>query len=124
ERWLARPAPLAGAANGRYFYEAVAAATERACQSGTPLTLAYLDLDNFKQVNDTLGHATGDAVLTGIAAAVRESLGGSGLLARLGGDEFAAFIPGLNPDEAGALLARVHRRVAGAAARPGWPVGI
>ena len=124
ERWLARTDTLTGAANGRYFYEAVAAASERASQSGTPLTLAYLDLDNFKQVNDKLGHATGDAVLTGIAAAVQVALGGSGLLARLGGDEFAVLIPTLNPDEAGALLARVHRRVAGEAARQGWPVGV
>jgi diguanylate cyclase (GGDEF)-like protein len=124
ERRLARTDPLTGAANGRHFYEAVTAASDRARQSGEPLTLAYLDLDDFKQVNDHLGHATGDAVLSGLAGVIRAELGGSGLLARLGGDEFALLLPGVGPADAAQLLSRVSRQVAAEATARGWPVGV
>ena len=67
ERALARTDPLTGAANGRTFYESVCLAVERSLRSARPLTLAYLDLDNFKQVNDRQGHAAGDEALRRVA---------------------------------------------------------
>ena len=123
ERWLARTDPLTGAANGRHFYEAVAGAADRCRRTGRPLTLAYLDLDDFKQVNDRRGHAAGDEVLSGVAASMRAVVGDAGLLARLGGDEFALLLPGADPEAAALLLARVHRHVTGESAARGWGVG-
>src|SRR5205823_5590777 len=63
ERAMARTDPLTGAANGRTFYERVSLERERTLRSRRPLTLAYLDLDDFKRVNDQFGHAAGDEVL-------------------------------------------------------------
>jgi diguanylate cyclase (GGDEF)-like protein len=124
ERRLARTDPLTGAANGRHFYEAVAAAADRARQAGRPLSLAYLDLDDFKLVNDRLGHAAGDEVLVHVAETVRAEVGAAGLLARLGGDEFALLLPDAGADVATALLNGVHRRVSEALAKREWPVGV
>jgi diguanylate cyclase (GGDEF)-like protein len=108
ERCLARTDPLTGAANGRTFYEAAALEAERARRTGQPLTLAYLDLDDFKQLNDRLGHAAGDAALVHAVSTVRQQLRTSDLLARLGGDEFALLLPNTNADGAVALLRRMQ----------------
>lgn len=71
-----------------------------------PATLVFFDLDRFKQVNDTLGHAEGDRVLKMFAEQMRESFRTSDLFARLGGDEFAALLTNVNADEINALIAR------------------
>src|SRR5262249_5901959 len=122
ERLLARTDPLTGAANGRTFYEAVAAEAERARRADRPLTLAYLDLDDFKQLNDRLGHAAGDAALLRVVQTVQAHLRGSDLLARLGGDEFALLLPETEAEGAAALLVRVQRLVAEEMVRQGLPV--
>jgi diguanylate cyclase (GGDEF)-like protein len=122
ERHLARTDSLTGAVNARTFYEAVNAAAHAAHRAGRPLTLAYLDLDNFKQLNDRFGHAAGDEALRHVCSAVREALGGAGLLARLGGDEFALLLPRVGPAKAAALLDRAHRAAGREMARRGWPV--
>lgn len=124
ERRLARTDALTGAANGRHFYEAVAATADQARLTREPLTLAYLDLDDFKQVNDRLGHAAGDAVLTYVAETIRSEVGTAGLLARLGGDEFALLLPAAGAEAAGALLNRLHKRVTAGMKEKGWPVGL
>ncbi|MBO0698280.1 MAG: GGDEF domain-containing protein, partial [Zavarzinella sp.] len=123
ERRLARTDALTGAANGRHFYEAVAATADQARLTREPLTLAYLDLDDFKQVNDRLGHAAGDSVLTYVAETIRSEVGTAGLLARLGGDEFALLLPA-GAAAAGALLNRLHKRVTAGMKEKGWPVGL
>jgi diguanylate cyclase (GGDEF)-like protein len=66
----------------------------RALSSGAPLTLLMLDLDGFKEVNDTLGHAAGDAILKAAAERIKSSIGKGGIVGRLGGDEFAVVLPG------------------------------
>src|SRR5947209_3726117 len=78
---------LTGAANGRTFYECVTVEVGRARRLTRPLTLAYLDLDNFKQLNDRLGHAAGDQALMHFVQVVRQNLRNADVLARLGGDE-------------------------------------
>jgi diguanylate cyclase (GGDEF)-like protein len=108
ERRLARTDSLTGAANARTFYETAAQEAERARRTGRPLTMAYLDLDDFKQLNDRLGHAAGDAALVHAVAAVRAQLRGADLLARLGGDEFALLLPDTDADGAVALLRRIQ----------------
>jgi len=108
ERLLARTDPLTGAANGRTFYEAAAIEAERARRAGRPLTLAYIDLDHFKQLNDRLGHAVGDAALRHVVETIQIHLRNSDLLARLGGDEFGLLLPETEAHGAVRLLNRLQ----------------
>ena len=71
------------------------------------VALLYLDLDDFKPINDVHGHSVGDAVLVEVAARIRETVGVAGRAGRLGGDEFAIACPGLNDAEGWALADRV-----------------
>ncbi|HEY5971642.1 MAG TPA: GGDEF domain-containing protein [Pseudoxanthomonas sp.] len=85
--------PLTELANRRQFADVLAAAAQRARSSGEPLTLLLLDLDHFKQINDTHGHAVGDACLVAVAGRLSHSFGGAGdLAARLGGEEFGVVL--------------------------------
>ncbi|GAB3944968.1 hypothetical protein GCM10027614_35990 [Micromonospora vulcania] len=68
-----------------------------ALRDGRPVAVLLLDLDGFKQVNDRFGHATGDTLLTGLAARMRTAVAGDGTIARLGGDEFAVLVDGDRP---------------------------
>jgi diguanylate cyclase (GGDEF)-like protein len=122
EHRLARTDPLTGAANARTFYETAVAEAERARRAGRPLTLAYFDVDNFKQLNDQLGHAAGDATLRHVVHTIHLTLGNSGLLARLGGDEFAVLLPGQGALEAVAVLQRLQVLLLQEMAHRGWPV--
>lgn len=81
--------PLTGLANRGYFNDRVAALLEERQRSEAPLALLFLDLDRFKQVNDTHGHAVGDALIQEIAQRIKSTLKPEDLLARIGGDEFA-----------------------------------
>jgi diguanylate cyclase (GGDEF)-like protein len=124
EQALARTDPLTGAANGRTFYEVVCATLERSRRSSKPLTLAYLDLDGFKQLNDCFGHAAGDEALRHVARTLGHSLRAVDLLARLGGDEFALLLPDTDGPGARTLLTRLHHLLTDEAAARGWPIGV
>jgi diguanylate cyclase (GGDEF)-like protein len=95
----ARTDDLTGLPNRRAFYEECDAAVA-AARPGRPVTLALLDLDRFKDINDSLGHAAGDTLLVEIGRRLQAVTGRRDVLARLGGDEFAVLVPGV--DEAGA----------------------
>jgi diguanylate cyclase (GGDEF)-like protein len=84
---------LTGIPNRAAFIEAFDRARAMARRSGEPFAVAILDLDRFKNVNDTYGHATGDLVLKGAAATIEKTLRKSDLLARWGGEEFVALLP-------------------------------
>jgi diguanylate cyclase (GGDEF)-like protein len=122
EQQLARTDALTGAANGRTFYQAAAGEVVRARRNRGPITLAYIDLDNFKQLNDRFGHAAGDAALIQAVEAMQLSLRSSDLLARLGGDEFALLLPDTGAKGARGLLTRLQRLVADEMDCHGWPV--
>lgn len=83
-----------------------------------PVALALLDLDNFKRVNDSFGHAAGDAVLVGLARVLREVTRGGDLLARLGGEEFVLMLPDAEPARAREVCERLRLAVQG---HRGWP---
>ncbi|MBN2386957.1 MAG: GGDEF domain-containing protein [Anaerolineales bacterium] len=88
ERSLARTDPLTGALNRRAFYELVNSQILFVKPGPPSCTLVYIDLDNFKPINDEFGHAVGDIVLTAVVHALAGELRGEDALARLGGDEF------------------------------------
>jgi diguanylate cyclase (GGDEF)-like protein len=122
EQALARTDPLTGAANGRTFYERVGTEVQRALRSSRPLTLAYLDVDGFKEVNDRLGHTAGDELLRQVAAVIRAETRANDLVARLGGDEFALLLPEVSEASGAAALTRVHEALLQGMALRGWPV--
>jgi diguanylate cyclase (GGDEF)-like protein len=93
ERDLARTDALTGALNRRAFYEILEAEMLRAQRYAHPFTIVYFDLDNFKSINDRLGHTTGDAVLKEIVAVLNSQVRSVDTICRLGGDEFAILMP-------------------------------
>ena len=97
--------------NARAFMEVLEAEVRAARESGDPVCVAYLDLDNFKCVNDQFGHAAGDEVLQRVAAALRQSIRGHDVAARVGGDEFAVLLRGVEPDAARTVGERIAARV-------------
>lgn len=107
----ARTEPLTGLLNRRAFMEELRRRLERPHQDGG--ALLFLDVDNLKPVNDRHGHEAGDAVLTGLAALLREAVRSTDLAARIGGDEFALWLDGAGQEEVAA--ARAAAICAGAA---------
>ena len=104
--------PLTGLANRRCLAERIRQAQERSARDGTLLALIMLDLDNFKRVNDSMGHAQGDLILERVAAIAQAGCRGNDLVARVGGDEFVVLVEGL-PLRKGRQLAQAlaHRLV-------------
>src|SRR4051794_699351 len=90
---MARRDSLTGLANRRVFGEVLEQMTARAHRGGTSFAVLYLDFDRFKDINDTLGHDAGDALLCEVAARLQGCMRDTDTVARLGGDEFAAILP-------------------------------
>ncbi|WP_432523897.1 GGDEF domain-containing protein [Kineococcus sp. SYSU DK006] len=98
---------LTGLANRAAFLEQLQRALPRGERHGEPVTVLYLDLNGFKQVNDRFGHAAGDEVLRGFAAHLRGLLRPEDTAARLGGDEFAVLCEGTSPEQAAVVARRL-----------------
>lgn len=96
--------PLTGLYTHRAFLERLDALSAIASQSGAPLAVAVLDVDNFKFFNEAFGHLGGDAVLNHIANGLRHACRAGDIIARFGGDEFAVLLPGLDRTAAECLL--------------------
>jgi len=99
---------LTGLANRAHLAQAM----DDALASGAPVAVLALDLDRFKEVNDTLGHSAGDALLRAVSARAATGVERPGLLVRLGGDEFAVLLPGLDAQEALAVAQRLRMTIA------------
>jgi diguanylate cyclase len=96
-------------ANRRGLQQAFETESARVQRDGAVLAVALIDIDNFKKLNDSLGHAAGDEALKALAAQVRQSLRPGDHVARFGGEEFVVLLPGTTRDDAQTLLARLQR---------------
>ena len=113
---------LTGLCNRRLYYELGATVLEIARRQSLPVTMAFMDLDRFKEVNDTQGHAVGDDLLRTVAAAMRAHFRSEDVLARLGGDEFAAIMPGMTAQDARTRLESLRDKIREAMGQRRWPV--
>jgi len=102
--------PLTGLYNRRLFQEYMTKELTRSRRHGDTLSLLLFDLRNFKQVNDSRGHATGDAVLRNLARACQETIRESDYSFRVGGDEFAVLLPQSQSENADALAQRIKAK--------------
>ncbi|MFN2323450.1 MAG: GGDEF domain-containing protein [Trueperaceae bacterium] len=112
ERERSREDPLTGIANRRAFSAHLEQSLSRSRRDGRPFTVAFVDLDHFKEVNDTLGHAEGDRVLQAVAATITQHLRATDVVARLGGDEFGILMADCGPAQARASLDRIAMSLA------------
>jgi len=108
---LVRHDPLTGALNRKGLDEALTREIARARRRGSSLCLALLDVDNFKHINDTYGHRTGDDALRHLSGVVRASLRPHDVVARYGGEEFLILLPETELDQATATLTRLQREL-------------
>lgn len=104
ERELSRTDLVTGVLNRRALYEVGSSALALCRRNNRPVTLAFVDLDNFKTINDTFGHDRGDALLRTVAKVLAGSLRSSDIVARVGGDEFAILLPETEATHASVLL--------------------
>jgi diguanylate cyclase (GGDEF)-like protein len=102
---------LTGLYNYGYFKEALHYEVEKSRRYKMPLSLFFLDIDNFKQVNDTLGHLKGDKVLRQVAAILKQGIRQADLLCRYGGDEFVMLLSQTPPDQAMVLAERLRQDI-------------
>lgn len=99
---------LTGLYNRRFFNQELARLSAESNGNMTPLTLALIDLNDFKSINDTYGHHTGDAALRLVADCIRGAVAETGISARTGGDEFAVILPDATPAQAAAIVAAIR----------------
>ena len=122
EQELARTDYLTRAANRRAFFETAGNEISRARRYPRPLTVAYVDLDNFKPVNDRFGHDVGDHLLCMVTDIMKSNTRTHDIVARLGGDEFAILLPETGQEPARVVMDRIHTRLTEAMRAKGWPV--
>jgi diguanylate cyclase (GGDEF)-like protein len=122
ERELSRTDRLTGATSVDFFYELFQAEIYRFQRYRHPFTLAYVDLDNFKAVNDRFGHSVGDQVLHTVVDSARKEMRKTDIVARLGGDEFAFLFPETDQHTAQALIPRIQQGLLEEMKKGGWSV--
>jgi diguanylate cyclase (GGDEF)-like protein len=122
ERQLARTDDLTGAINRRSFFEASQQEINRSRRHRHPFTVAYMDVDDFKLINDRYGHSIGDVVLKSVSQVIKSSIREIDVVARLGGDEFVILMPETDEEAAQAVVARVHGSIMNKIYEHGWPI--
>src|SRR5262249_16605305 len=122
EKQKARFDFLTGIPNRRTFYEALVSESHRSRRYDRPLTLAYIDVDNFKSVNDLFGHGQGDEVLRHVADTLQANIRRTDMAARLGGDEFAILLPETDTHSADTVVSKIRECLEQAIALRSWPI--
>ncbi len=122
ERQLARTDHVTGAVNARFFTELTQMEIRRFSRYRRVFTVAYIDLDNFKSVNDRFGHNTGDLVLQRVTQTLRRCLRDTDVVARLGGDEFAVLMPETDEAAARSVLTQIKANLLAEMGHHRWPV--
>ena len=122
ERELSKLDAMTGAMNSRFFFEVVQMELHRTQRYKRPFTIAYLDIDNFKTVNDRFGHTTGDQVLRTVVIEAKKRLRRTDVIARLGGDEFAVLLPETDQEAAHVVLAKLQSDIVEGMQQRQWPV--
>jgi diguanylate cyclase (GGDEF)-like protein len=118
----ARTEPLTGMANSRAFSEVLGREIDRARRYSHSISFAYIDLDDFKAVNDRFGHSVGDTLLQAVAHSIKKDIRETDTVARLGGDEFAILLPETGPKAARHFIERIRDRLSHDVQEHGWPV--
>jgi len=108
EKEMARIDYLTGAANRRHFFEEAQAEINRSQRYKRPFTIAFVDLDGFKAVNDKAGHKTGDNILRAFVKKAKLNLRRTDILARMGGDEFVFLFPETDQEAAKIIVPKIH----------------
>ncbi|HLO28933.1 MAG TPA: diguanylate cyclase [Anaerolineales bacterium] len=122
EQLAARTDFVTGVINRRYFQELLQMEIERIRRYPHPITVVYMDIDNFKLVNDLFGHKMGDEVLRSIATELKSQLRKTDIIARLGGDEFGLLLPSARLPEAEIVITKVRANLMEVMRRRNWPM--
>jgi diguanylate cyclase (GGDEF)-like protein len=122
EREMSRIDPLTEALNRRALLELATYEIAQCSRHFRPLSIAFIDLDNFKTVNDQMGHAEGDKVLCEVVTSLEENLRKADTIARVGGDEFVVMLPETDDESAADVIHKVRENLLASMAKNGWPV--
>lgn len=122
EKVLARTDPLTGIRNRRAFFELADIEIDRCRRYDHPLTVTYVDCDDFKRINDEFGHETGDALLCHIAETIQRHTRSMDIPARIGGDEFAILLPETSGPSVREVTNRLHQELLDAMQENNWSI--
>lgn len=115
---------LTNLSNRRQFMQFLMAEQNRSSRIGRPFSVLYLDVDHFKSLNDTLGHAVGDEALRMVAGVLRSNSRRMDVPARLGGDEFAVLLPDTHETDCRVIAGRMRRAVVSEIEKRSWQIGV
>jgi diguanylate cyclase (GGDEF)-like protein len=124
ERMLSRIDSLTGITNRKYFIELVSNEILSSGAPAHPFTIAYLDLDDLRTINDRFGHNEGDIVLCTVASIIRNNIRTIDTVGRIGGDEFAILFPGMGSEKSREIIPKVHKSLLDAMLENKWGINL